>query len=154
VTDSEVIKRLSMVELLSHHYGFSAREIEHIVADPHSPQTLGKVERLHQTLQKEVLHKVRFGSYREAQRGIEDYLQGYNYTRPHQGIGGACPSERFHGVLGETARIEAALASKAVDFSKGYLIFKNQEHTISIVGSSMGLQVFVDGALLHGGENA
>jgi transposase InsO family protein len=129
-------------------------EIEHIVADPHSPQTCGKVERLHQTLQKEVLHKVRFGSYREAQRGIEDYLYSYNYTRPHQGIGGACPSERFHGIIGETSRIEAALASKTVDFSKGYLIFKNQEHTISIVASSMGLQVFLDGTLLHGGENA
>jgi len=126
--------------------------IEHLVTDPHSPETIGKVERLNQTIQREVLHKVRFTSYPEAQRGIEDYIHSYNYDRPHQGIQGACPCERFHGVTGETARIESDLASKQLDFSKGYLVFKTGEHTISVVHSSNCIQVFLNGHLLQGGQ--
>ena len=33
-------------------------EIEHIVSDPHSPQSTGKVERLIQSIKKELLQKV------------------------------------------------------------------------------------------------
>jgi transposase InsO family protein len=118
-----------------------------------SPQTCGKVERLNQTIQREVLRRVRFNSFTEAKRGIEDYIHSYNYDRPHQGIDGACPSDRFHGIIGETVRIERMLAAKSVDFSKGYLIFKNQDHTISVAASSKGLQVFLDGDLLKGAHH-
>lgn len=128
-------------------------KIEHIVCDPHSPQTNGKVERLHQTIQRELLQKVRFAGFLEAQRGIGDYVHSYNYERPHQGIGGACPHERFHGIDGEVARIESGLASKAIDFSQGYLVLKSCGHTVSVVSSSEGLQVFLDGNLLHQGGN-
>ena len=128
-------------------------KIEHLVADPHSPQTCGKVERLHQTVQRELLRKIRFTSYAEARRAIEDYIHSYNHYRSHQGIGGACPAERFYGVIGESKRIESELSSRCLDISKGYMIFKNHEHTISVVGSSQGLQVFMDGNLLKGEEN-
>lgn len=128
-------------------------KIEHIVCDPHSPQTSGKVERLHQTIQRELLQKVRFAGFLDAQRGIGDYIHSYNYDRPHQGIGGACPCERFHGIGGEVARIESGLASKAIDFSRGYLVLKTCEHTVSVVSSSEGLQVFLDGNLLQQGGN-
>ncbi len=126
-------------------------KIEHIVADPHSPQTLGKVERLNQTVQRELLNKVHFSGYeyKEACRSIADYFQQYNYARPHQGIGGAFPASRFHGVIGETSRIESELCGNGLDFSRGYLVFKMFEHTVSIVCNSVGLQVFLDGNLLE-----
>jgi transposase InsO family protein len=126
-------------------------KIEHIVADPHSPQTLGKVERLNQTVQRELLNKVHFAgyAYEEACRNISDYFQHYNYARPHQGIGGAFPASRFHGIIGETSRIESELCGHELDFSRGYLVFKMVDHTISIVCNSMGLQVFLDGHLLE-----
>ncbi len=124
-------------------------KIEHIVADPHSPQTLGKVERFHQTLQQELLKKSHFVSYEEARQRIESYIPHYNYERPHQGIAGACPASRFQGVIGETSRIESKLCGKGIDFSRGYLVFKMYEHTISIVCNSGGLQVFLDGHLLE-----
>lgn len=127
-------------------------KIEHIVADPHSPQTLGKVERLNQTFQRELLKKVHFLSYQEAIDSICDYFHHYNYDRPHQGIGGSFPASRFHGVIGETSRIESKLCSHGLDFSSGYLVFKMFEHTISIVCGSMGLQVFLDGDLLECGK--
>ena len=59
-------------------------KIEHIVADPHSPQTLGKVERLNQTVQRELLNKGYFcgSGYPEACAGIADYFHQYNYARP------------------------------------------------------------------------
>ncbi|MDY7033977.1 MAG: DDE-type integrase/transposase/recombinase [Thermodesulfobacteriota bacterium] len=95
-------------------------KIEHIVSEPHSPQTCGKVERLIQTIKKELLHKVRFGSYEEAKRGITDYIKSYNFDRPHQGIDGARPSDRFYGVIGETSRIEAVLFGRKPDLKKGY----------------------------------
>jgi hypothetical protein len=44
---------------------------------------------------------------------------------------------------------------KDLDFSKGYLVFKVEDHHLSVVCSSQGLQVFWDGKLLkeaHGHE--
>ena len=123
-------------------------KIEHIVADPHSPQTLGKVERFNQTIQRELLNKSHLESYEEARKQIESYMHHYNYERPHQGIGGACPASRFQGVIGETSRIESQLYGQGIDFSRGYLVFKMFEHTISIVCNGSGLQVFLDGDLL------
>jgi transposase InsO family protein len=122
--------------------------IEHIVSDPHSPQTLGKVERLIQTIKRELLQKVRFSSYEEARRGIVDYIKGYNFERPHQGINGVRPSDRFYGVVGETSRIESALCGRSLDLSKGYFVYKVHDHTLSVVCSAEGLQVFLDGKLL------
>jgi len=129
-------------------------KIEHIVADPHSPQTLGKVERLNQTVQQELLKKVHFSSYEEARVGISEYFHHYNYARPHQGITGAFPSSRFQGIIGETSRIESELRSHTLDFSRGYLVFKMFEHTISIICSGGGLQIFLDGDLLKRGAQA
>lgn len=126
-------------------------KIEHIVADPHSPQTLGKVERLNQTVQRELLNKGYFSGsgYPEACRSISDYFHHYNYARPHQGIAGAFPASRFQGVIGETTRIESELCGHGLDFSRGYLVFKMVEHTISIVCNSTGVQIFLDGNLLE-----
>lgn len=123
-------------------------KIEHIVAEPHNPQTLGKVERFHQTIQRELLDKSHFLSYEEARQRIQDYMHQYNYERPHQGIGGVCPASRFQGIIGETSRIESELSGAGIDFSRGYLVFKMFEHTISIVCNGGGLQVFLDGDLL------
>jgi transposase InsO family protein len=123
--------------------------IEHIVSDPHSPQTLGKVERLNQTIKRELLEKRRFEGFEQARAGIADYIHRYNYTRPHQGIGGAIPWDRFSGVAGEVARVESHLCSTSLDFSKGYLIFKGHDHTLSVIMGSAGLRLYLDGTLLQ-----
>ena len=141
-------------------YSWSARQtlfqqyldeqgIEHIVSDPHSPQTQGKVERLIQTIKRECLTRVRFSSYSEAVQGIADYIRGYNFGRPHQGISSFRPADRFYGVIGERSRIEAELSGKEVDFSKGYCILKVQEHCVSVVSSAEGIVVLLDGKLLQ-----
>lgn len=125
------------------------QKIEHLVCDPHSPQTQGKVERLFQTIKGECFGKVRFDGYGEAHRGLADYIRGYNFGRPHQGIDGFRPADRFYGVIGERSRIEAELVSKEIDFSKGYCLFKVQDHCVSVVSSREGIQVYLDGNLLQ-----
>ena len=91
-------------------YSWSARQtmfqqylddqrIEHLVGNPHSPQSQGKVERLIQTLKREWLGRTRFESLAEAAAGLAAYIRGYNYDRPHQGIGGFRPADRFYGLL-------------------------------------------------------
>lgn len=125
------------------------QHIEHIVSDPHSPQTLGKVERLNQTIKRELLQKHRFEGYEQARAGIVEYIHSYNYTRPHQGINASIPWERFSGIAGEIARIESRLCSDNLDFSKGYLIFKGHNHTLSVIVGDNGIQVFLDGKLLE-----
>lgn len=124
-------------------------KIEHIVSDPHSPQTQGKVERMTQTIQKELLHKVRFKNYDHAQSELEAYIHRYNYSRPHQGIGGMCPSDRFHSISDATNKAEQSLLSSSIDLSKGYLILKDSHRTLSVVFSEKTMQVFLDGVLLR-----
>lgn len=129
------------------------QQIEHIVCDPHSPQTQGKVERFFQTIKRECFGKVRFSGFGDAQRGLSEYIRAYNFGRPHQGIVGFRPADRFYGVIGERSRIEAELAGKELDFSKGYCIFKVQDHCVSVVSSGEGIQVLLDGKLLQEAES-
>lgn len=86
--------------------------------------------------------------YPDARRGIEDYIHSYNFERPHQGIQGALPSERFYGVSADVGRAESGLLSKGIDLSKGYLVYKIHDHALSVVFNAEGLQVFLDGRLL------
>jgi transposase InsO family protein len=129
------------------HY-LDEHHIEHIVSEPHSPQSQGKVERVIQTIKKELLGRVNFSGYADARGGIVDYVRSYNFERAHQGINGARPADRFYGVIGETSRIESELVGNDLDFSKGYLVFKVEDHQLSVVCSCQGFQIFWDGKLL------
>jgi hypothetical protein len=102
-----------------------------------------------QTIQKELLQKIRFKSYDHGQSEIDGYIQRYNYSRPHQGIGGLCPADRFHQVAEASAAIEPAMLSSALDLSKAYLILKDCYRTLSVVFSEKTIQVFLDGKLLQ-----
>ena len=137
----------SMEQTAFQHY-LDDMHIEHIVSAPHSPQSQGKVERLIQSIKKELIQKVQFSGVQEARRGIEDYIHSYNFERPHQGIQGALPSDRFYGVSGDVGRVESELSSKGIDISKGYLVYKVHDHALSVVFTAEGLQVFLDGRLL------
>ncbi len=125
------------------------QKIEHIVAEPHNPQSQGKVERLIQTIRKELLSKVKFMSFEDAQAQIRSFIHSYNTDRPHQGIGGGQPADRFYGVVGEVHRAESQLAGRELDLSRGYVIYKVGEHRVCVVWGVGGLQVHLDGKLLR-----
>jgi transposase InsO family protein len=128
------------------------QKIEHIVAEPHSPQTQGKVERLIQTIREELLTKVKFTGFEDAQVQIRSFIDGYNTDRPHQGIQGSRPVDRFYGVAGEIERAESQLSARHLDLSRGYVIYKVQEHRVCVVWAAEGLQVYLNGKLLKEAE--
>lgn len=75
--------------------------IKHIKSSPHHPMTLGKIERFWSTIQQEFLFRVQFDSFENARERLMLWVKYYNYKRPHQGIGGLCPADRFFEVQNE-----------------------------------------------------
>jgi len=85
--------------------------VKHIKSAPHHPMTLGKIERFWKTVFGEFLSRVQFDSFEEAQERLKLWIRYYNYRRPHQGIGGLCPADRFFEVQSEMKQV----LSKGVD---------------------------------------
>jgi transposase InsO family protein len=73
----------------------SKDRVKHIRSAPHHPMTLGKIERFWQSILSEFLQRAQFTSYEDAAARISFWTKFYNYKRPHQGIGGLCPADRF-----------------------------------------------------------
>ena len=82
--------------------------IRHIRARPYHPQTCGKIESFWRNLYQECLSKVPVATFEEAQGKIGEYIEYYNFKRPHQGIGNLMPSDRFYRVDGQVKQIIAA----------------------------------------------
>ncbi len=69
---------------------------------PRSPTTTGKIERLHQTLQLELLNiHEPFASIEDAQAAVDAWRQEYNADRPHQSLAMAFPATRFAPSTGQ-----------------------------------------------------
>jgi len=80
---------------------------------PRSPTTTGKIERLHQTLQLELLNVHEpFASIEAAQAAVDAWRKEYNADRPHQSLGMAFPAARFAPATGQAlgVRVPASLA--------------------------------------------
>ncbi|MFF5227048.1 IS481 family transposase [Dactylosporangium sp. NPDC000521] len=86
---------------------------------PRSPTTTGKVQRFHQTLQRELLDAVPvWPSLEAAQAAIDAFYQEYNTDRPHQALGMAFPADRFVPRPDQAElplRIPASLAAASTD---------------------------------------
>jgi transposase InsO family protein len=86
------------------------RGVKHIVSAPRHPRTLGKVERFWGSLWRECVERAVFIDMADAQRRIGLYIDYYNFQRPHSGIGGVVPADRFFSAAPE---ILATLKSRA-----------------------------------------
>jgi transposase InsO family protein len=69
--------------------------IRQIIARPKHPQTLGKIERFWGTLWRECLQRAVFLDLEDARRRIGLFIDHYNFQRPHQGLDGLTPADRF-----------------------------------------------------------
>jgi transposase InsO family protein len=76
-------------------------KIHHIKSRPHHPMTLGKIERFWKTIYLEFLSRAQFDSFEDAALRIRQWVKYYNHKRPHQGIGGLCPADRYFEIQGE-----------------------------------------------------
>jgi transposase InsO family protein len=71
--------------------------IDHLLTQPRSPTTTGKIERFHRTLRAEFDTRRTFASLRVAQQALDEWVGYYNTARPHQALEDATPAERFRG---------------------------------------------------------
>ncbi len=76
--------------------------VEHLLTQPRSPTTTGKIERFHRTMRLEFDTRQVFRSLRLAQQALDEWVVYYNTERPHQSLGDATPASRFHATGGPT----------------------------------------------------
>jgi transposase InsO family protein len=80
-----------LFERICRENGITARRTR-----PRSPTTTGKIERLHQSLQLELLDvHGPFESLAALQAALDAWREEYNSDRPHQSLGMAFPASRF-----------------------------------------------------------
>jgi transposase InsO family protein len=69
--------------------------VEHLLTQPRSPTTTGKIERFHRTLRIEFDTTQIFRSLRAAQGALDEWVTYYNTGRTHQSLGDVTPGSRF-----------------------------------------------------------
>lgn len=93
--------------------------IRHLVSRPRHPQTLGKTERFWGTLWRECLQSAIFSDLEDARGRVAHFVDHYNFQRPHQGIGGLVPADRYFSAESEVRRtLEARVAAHALDLAR------------------------------------
>jgi transposase InsO family protein len=70
--------------------------VDHILTQPRSPTTTGKIERFHRTLRVEFNTRQVFRNLKTAQEALDEWVSYYNTQRPHQALADATPESRFH----------------------------------------------------------
>jgi transposase InsO family protein len=69
--------------------------VDHILTQPRSPTTTGKIERFHRTLRIEFDTRQVFRNLKTAQEALDEWVTYYNTQRPHQALSDATPQSRF-----------------------------------------------------------
>src|ERR1700682_6101680 len=69
--------------------------VDHILTQPRSPTTTGKIERFHRTLRIEFNTRQVFRNLKTAQEALDEWVTYYNTQRPHQALGDVTPESRF-----------------------------------------------------------
>ena len=78
--------------------------IDHILTQPRSPTTTGKIERFHKTLRTEFNTRQVFRNLKTAQEALDEWVTHYNTQRPHQSLADLTPESRFHSEVGRELR--------------------------------------------------
>ncbi len=77
------------------------RAIQHKRTRPYTPRTNGKVERLHQTMDREWARGLIYNSSADRRAALPHWLEHYNERRRHSAIGNHPPLTRVRNVLGQ-----------------------------------------------------
>jgi len=100
------------------------------------PQTHGKEERFHRTLEAELIRYRRFIDLADCQEHFISFREVYNHERPHEALGMAVPSSRYslspRVYSPELAPIEYGSMDQVRKVQEGGVIhFKGREYTVS-----------------------
>jgi transposase InsO family protein len=127
--------------------------VQHIKSQPHHPMTLGKIERFWETIFQEFLSKAQFNSFEDARDRIGLWVKFYNHRRPHQGIGGMCPADRYFEVATELKKvIERGVKENVLELAlKGkvtapfYMVGRMRGESVVLTAEKGKLKLRVDG---------
>ena len=90
----------------------------HFKSRPHHPMTLGKIERFWETIWQEFLSRAQFESFDSARERIRFWIKYYNHKRPHQGIEGLCPADRYFEIATQLRQtIEAGIKENLLEMA-------------------------------------
>ena len=135
--------------------------IHHIRSAPHHPMTLGKIERFWKTIWEEFLERARFESFENAQERIAYWVKYYNHQRPHQGIEGLCPADRYFSLQKEVREvvergIEANLQEMALrgkPQTPFYMVGRVGQQNVVLQADRGQVRILVDGKDPQGGQD-
>ena len=92
--------------------------VAHLVSRPQHPMTLGKVERFWSSLWQEFLVRAQFDCFEECDERLKLWVRYYNHRRPHQGIGGLCPADRFFEIATDLKKtLQAGVAENVLELA-------------------------------------
>lgn len=118
--------------------------IRHVVSRSHHPQTLGKCERLWETVKNELWDRAKPQELEEARTRLKHFFNHYNHFRPHQGLDGMTPADRFFGLENEIRKkLEETMEENALRMAIGdsprvpvFLIGQIGHRSISLHGEN------------------
>ena len=129
---------------------------------PHHPQTQGKVERFHQTLQKWLTVQPHAETLEQLQTQLDGFIEIYNHHRPHRAIGRKTPASVYAVTpkagpvdrpLGTPTSVHrVTIAGGACHINKRFSItvgaaYNRQKATVVITGLSC--HIFIAGRLVR-----
>ncbi|MDT5164475.1 MAG: hypothetical protein QOC88_1369 [Mycobacterium sp.] len=133
--------------------------IEHLLTQPRSPTTTGKIERFHRSMRAEFLsNRAAFANLKAAQRALNEWVDYYNSTRPHQSLDMATPAQRFRPAapVAPPSAITAPAADRTGDdwvsrrvCSNGIVCVSWQQVCVGRHHAGARCDVHVDGELLR-----
>ncbi len=126
------------------------RGIKQIVARPRRPQTLGKIERFWDTLWRKFLQAAVFLDLTDARARIGHFIDYYNFQRPHRGIRGLVPADRFFGAAQDVLRtLQQRVAANALELARHGQARKPFYVTGQVDGQSFSVHAEGERLVLH-----
>ena len=126
------------------------RGIQQIVAKPRRPQTLGKIERFWGSLWRECVETSVFVDLADARQRIGLFIDHYNLQRPHQGIDGLVPADRFFGAAPDVLKtLKERVAANALELARNGVPKKPFYLTGQLDGKPFSVHREGDRVILH-----
>jgi transposase InsO family protein len=126
------------------------RGIKQIVARPRRPQTLGKIERFWGSLWRECVETAVFLDLADARQRIGLWIDHYNLQRPHQGIEGLVPADRFFHAAPEVLKtLKQRVAANARELARHGVPKKPFYLTGQVEGKPFSVHREGDRVILH-----
>ena len=119
--------------------------IQLIYARPYHPQSRGKNERFHRTMDDEVLAMRPLANHKDAQHSFTKWRTIYNHERPHEGIAMQRPADRYRP---SPRSMPAKLPQ--VEYAEGEIVRKvpKNKQTLSFNGKDWPISKAFQGELI------